>query len=103
MRSKLLTTHMESQRTSITTDTIKRCRELVAAVRLTSQRREDFRKTMGEGVVSGAYTGDQLELIRDMAIRWSSTFYMINRFLQLSEVCTLLHIRCKCQIFDRII
>jgi hypothetical protein len=71
---------MELLYAGITTDTVRRYRELVAAAHSTSQRCEELWRMMSDGIVSGAYDGDELELLRDRVVRWSSTFNMINRF-----------------------
>jgi hypothetical protein len=67
-------------------DPVKRCRELVAAIRLTSQRRDEFRKVVSDGQTSGGFDGEKLELLRDVIVRWSSTYHMIHRFLVMSKV-----------------
>jgi hypothetical protein len=71
---------------AITADPVKRCRDLVNAARSTSQRREDFRRTTAEAIKNKAFEGKTLELIRDMPVRWSSTFNMIDRFLLMHKV-----------------
>jgi hypothetical protein len=71
---------------ALVNDPVKRCRELVNAARSTSQRREDFKRTVADAIKSGTFKGRELELLRDMPVRWSSTFNMIDRFLTMSEV-----------------
>lgn len=61
-------------------DPIKRCRDLVVQIRASSQRREHFRE------VVSTLPCKQLELIRDMVVRWSSTYHMVDRYLDLQEV-----------------
>jgi hypothetical protein len=65
-------------------DPIKRCRDLVKELRRTSQRRDGFRKSIASDVAAGKVTCPKLELIRDMVVRWSSTYYMVER-------CTLIY------------
>jgi hypothetical protein len=77
---------------AVQADPVKRCRELVAGIRLTSQRREEFRNTVVDARKNGTFGGDQLELLRDMTVRWSSTFNMIDRFLAISSVRTRYYI-----------
>ncbi|PVF92156.1 hypothetical protein CPB86DRAFT_686709, partial [Serendipita vermifera] len=73
----------------IADDPVKRCRDLVNAIRSTSQRREDFRRTTEAGIKNGTLSGKPLELIRDMPVRWSSTFSMIDRFLLMAKAVDL--------------
>lgn len=69
-------------------DPVKQCRDLVAAIRKSSQRREEFRNLVAGGKAIGAYTCDALELIRDMVVRWSSTYNMIDRFFTMIQPIT---------------
>ncbi|KAI0658860.1 hypothetical protein C8Q70DRAFT_916815 [Cubamyces menziesii] len=73
-------------------DPVKRARQLVTACRASGLRREAFAKTITEGNESGAFgEGKQLrqvQLLRDVSTRWSSTFLMIDRLLELYPVCT---------------
>jgi hypothetical protein len=92
---KLLDNHFDISNDvydAVRADPVKRCRELVAAIRLTSQRREEFRKTLADARRNGTFDGDQLELLRDMTVRWSSTYNMINRFLTVSGVRTTYYV-----------
>jgi hypothetical protein len=67
-------------------DPVQRCRDLVTAIRSSSQRRDEFRKAVADAATNQGVAGNQLELLRDMPVRWSSTFNMITRFLTLSPV-----------------
>jgi hypothetical protein len=67
-------------------DPVKRLQELVATLRSSSQRREEFRRFVAEAIRDGRLTGKQKELLRDMPVRWSSTFKMLERYFEMSEV-----------------
>jgi hypothetical protein len=71
---------------AVKSDPVKRCRELVGLLRLTSTRRDEYRRILNKAIKDGDFTGPALELIRDMEVRWSSTYNMISRFLEMSEV-----------------
>ncbi|PVF98996.1 hypothetical protein CPB86DRAFT_704104, partial [Serendipita vermifera] len=53
------------------------------------QRRDEFRKCVADAINSGTLASTKLELLRDMPVRWSSTFNMIERFLILSPAVDL--------------
>lgn len=75
----------------LSTDVVSRARKLVNACRASGQRREDFANTILEGNSSGAFGEDTLParvLLRDMDVRWSCTYLMIDRVLELYPVCT---------------
>ncbi|KZP25456.1 hypothetical protein FIBSPDRAFT_733815 [Athelia psychrophila] len=76
-------------RTTLEADVVMSARQLVAACRASGQRRDNFAKTIREGNVLGSWgeEGDPLRdvtLLRDMEIRWSSTYLMIDRVLELA-------------------
>ena len=85
---------------ALETDLIGRVRKLVAACRVSSQRRQDLQRIIKEGNVSGEWIGKvilprsgdpdgylrPLQLLRDCETRWSSIFLMIDRFLYLYPV-----------------
>ncbi|KAF9542985.1 hypothetical protein CPC08DRAFT_650017 [Agrocybe pediades] len=66
-------------------DVVAKCRSLVTACRASGQRREDLQKTITEGNEREYFSKhiSNKELLRDMDIRWSSTFLMIDRVLEL--------------------
>ncbi|KAI0682527.1 hypothetical protein C8T65DRAFT_551748, partial [Cerioporus squamosus] len=72
---------------SIPDDPIKAARQLIAACRVSSQRRDVFRLAIIEGNRTGAFGEGVVlpvhELLRDVDTRWSSTFLMIDRLLVL--------------------
>lgn len=79
---------------TLKSDVIGRARRLVAACRASGQRREDFRTTIVDGNENDSW-GDAglvrvVVLLRDVDTRWSSTFLMIDRVLELHLV-SLLH------------
>jgi hypothetical protein len=82
-------------RAALTADVIGTARKLVAACRVSGQRREDFELTIREGNEAGSWTDSEgnpfslpvLQLLRDCEIRWSSTFLLLNRVLMLLPVC----------------
>jgi hypothetical protein len=73
-------------------DVVASARSLVTACRASGQRREDFRNTILQGNEDGGW-GDppqplrDVVLLRDVDTRWSSIFRMIDRVLELYEVC----------------
>lgn len=72
-------------------DVVDGARTLVGKCRSSSQRRDNFQEAIEEGNTSSAFGGgvtkNALELLRDMAVRWSTTFLMIDRMLELYPVC----------------
>lgn len=72
-------------------DVVARCRALVAACRASGQRREDLQKTISEGNASGSFPNGKplrnVQLLRDVDTRWSATFFMIERVIELYPVC----------------
>ncbi|OJT10844.1 hypothetical protein TRAPUB_12620 [Trametes pubescens] len=68
-------------------DPIKNARQLISVCRVSGQRREEFKNTIIEGNEAGSF-GEGVELpksqlLRDVDTRWSSTFLMIDRLLEL--------------------
>jgi hypothetical protein len=72
----------------IQSDVVAKARQLVSGCRGSGQRREDFAKTIQDGNVSGEFNVilREVVLLRDMDVRWSSTFLMIDRVLELYPV-----------------
>ncbi|GLB37947.1 putative encoded by [Lyophyllum shimeji] len=67
-------------------DVVAVAHHLISACRASGPRREDFKNTIVEGNASGAFGDDGLPvltLLREMEIRWSSTYLMIDRVLLL--------------------
>ncbi|KAI0726791.1 hypothetical protein C8Q72DRAFT_926324, partial [Fomitopsis betulina] len=68
-------------------DPVKRARQLVAACRASGQQREDFAAVIADGNKCFAWgpgkTLQQVQLLRDVDTRWSSTYLMIDRLLEL--------------------
>lgn len=85
---------VEGYRAALKTDIIGVVRKLVAACRVSGQRREDFELTIQEGNKAGIWTDfdgnplslPALQLLRDCETRWSSTFLMLDRVLTLLPV-----------------
>lgn len=73
-------------------DVVGLARSLVTACRASGQRRDDFEQVLEEGNNRGGW-GDPPELLRivgllkDVDTRWSSIFLMIDRVLELYQVC----------------
>ena len=77
------------------TDVIAAARHLVTTCRASGQRREGFRQTIEEGNKNGTFGGRGLRvvtLLRDMDVRWSSTYLMVDRVLELYPVCCIFQI-----------
>lgn len=67
-------------------DVVTEARNLVTACRASGQRREDFANTIREGNEASSFGDEPLRevvLLKDMDVRWSSTFLMIDRVLEL--------------------
>ncbi|KAH9925069.1 hypothetical protein B0H21DRAFT_700969, partial [Amylocystis lapponica] len=81
-----------SQPASGTTDDdddnpVKSARSLVTACRASGQRREDFKSTIETGNKENTFGNKKLPdavLLRDVDTRWSSTFLMIDRVLEMN-------------------
>jgi len=70
-------------------DVVAAARQLVTACRASGQRREDFASTIKEGNAAGSFGEDGLRevgLLRDMDIRWSASYLMIDRVLEVYPV-----------------
>ncbi|KAH7918269.1 hypothetical protein BV22DRAFT_1024860, partial [Leucogyrophana mollusca] len=77
---------------ALANDPVGRCREIVAACRVSGQRRHRLKAVIKEGNEKGYWKGKLpddaeflpvLELLRDCITRWSSTDLMVDRFLLL--------------------
>ena len=88
---------IEEYRAALAADVIGMARKLVAASRVSGQRREEFELTIREGNEARSWTDSKgnklplpvLQLLRDCETRWSSTFLMLDRVLTLLPVRTL--------------
>jgi hypothetical protein len=71
-------------------DLVKRVSEWVTELRASGRRREGFRKAIVDVNVMRAHRNKQplplLQLLRQINIRWSSTFSMIDRWLHMTPV-----------------
>ena len=70
-------------------DPVDKARKLISSCRSSRQRRDDLQVAIREGNATKAFRDEQLpplELLRDMEVRWSSTYFMIERFLVLYPV-----------------
>lgn len=71
-------------------DPVRRCRELVSTCRSSDIRRADLLATIKAGNMDSAWgAGIELrlmQLLRDVETRWSSTFLMIDRAMELYPV-----------------
>ena len=77
---------------TLKTDVIAATRHLVTTCRALGQRCEGFRQTIEEGNKNGTFGEKGLHvvtLLRDMDIRWSSTYLMVDRVLELYPVCCI--------------
>ncbi|EPQ60967.1 hypothetical protein GLOTRDRAFT_30409, partial [Gloeophyllum trabeum ATCC 11539] len=70
---------------ALSQDAVAAARSLVVACRASGQRREDFQKTIINGNNSRDWEPPlpANELLRDVDTRWSSTFLMIDRLLEM--------------------
>lgn len=82
---------------ALESDLVGKCRSIVAACRVSGQRRQALLKKIDEGNKSGYWKGkldngkDKIplvQLLRDCETRWSSTYNMIDRVLELYAVCS---------------
>jgi hypothetical protein len=74
-------------------DVVDKVRKLANAIRKSGLRRNNFQDVIVEGNMSGSF-GEaglrQVNVLKDMDVRWSSTFLMIDRMLELYPVCSFL-------------
>jgi hypothetical protein len=87
-------------------DVVKLARQLVNFIRDSGQRREDFENVIRSGNESKSWGNSEDEqpillrvvgLLRDVDTRWSSTFLMIDRVLEMrpvSNVYSLISLMC---------
>lgn len=75
---------------ALESDPIARCRELVVAVRASGKRRKAFTESIERVNFFGEHTHRVVQLLRDVDTRWSSTFLMVDRVLELYDVRTWL-------------
>ncbi len=76
--------------TAVESDPVGHTRGIVAVCRESSQRREDLEKVINTGNSSNAWGPDvvirPVQLLRDRETRWSSTFNMVDRLIELYPV-----------------
>jgi hypothetical protein len=87
----------QSYEDAVARDPIALCRSTVRAVRASGGRRDHLAEVIADGNKKGWFksTEDpavtiqvkQLQLVRDMKVRWDSLYFMINRFRKLRPVC----------------
>lgn len=70
-------------------DPVTMARKLVKTLRSSFARRQGLRETIAEGNRAGRFTDQKkiahAELLRDVDTRWSSMYFMINRFIEMYE------------------
>jgi hypothetical protein len=80
--------------TAVESDPVRRSREIVATCRKSSQHRENLQKLIATGNITNAWGSDTtirlVQLLRDCETRWSSTYNMIDRVIELYPVSILL-------------
>ena len=76
--------------TGVKSDPVRHTREIVAVCRKSGQSREHLEKVIDTGNSSNAWGPDvvirPVQLLRDCEARWSSTFNMIDRLIELYPV-----------------
>ncbi len=76
---------------ALESDTVASARKVVEKLRASDGRRKELRATIVEGNLSGGWGNppvaiDLLQLLKDVDTRWSSTFLMIDRVIELDLV-----------------
>lgn len=82
----------EAYRIALSSDPVGIVRKLINGCCASHLRREDLQAAIvhfNDTLPKGEVKLHVLELLRDMEVRWSSTFLMIDRLLYLYRVCTL--------------
>lgn len=84
-----------SYRRILQDDVVKMARQLVHFIRDSGQRREDFEAVIKQGNAAKSWGKDKngndillriVGLLKDVETRWSSTFLMIDRVIELRQV-----------------
>lgn len=87
----------EDYLSALEADLVGKCRSIVGACRVSGQRRQALLKKIDEGNKTGYWKGkldngtDKIplvQLLRNCETRWSSTYNMIERVLELYAVCS---------------
>jgi hypothetical protein len=90
--------------TAVESDPIGCSREIVAICRKSGQRREGLQKLIATGNDTSAWGPDTtirlVQLLRDCETRWSSTYNMIDRLIELYPVSILLPTCGKCDLHN---
>jgi hypothetical protein len=71
-------------------DPVGLARKLVRALRASNSRRVAFQESLKIGKEKGYFDMKPLQLLRDVATRWDSTYQMIKRLIYLRSVSTAL-------------
>lgn len=71
---------------AVQADPVSKGRDLVGAMRRTSQRRREFEKLVEEAHATGTMEIEKLVLLSDMKVRWDSTFNMLDRLIRMYPV-----------------
>lgn len=79
--------------TAVESDPVGRSREIVATCRKSGQRRKGLQNLIATGNDTSAWGPDAtirpVQLLRDCETRWSSTYNMIDRLIELYPVSTI--------------
>jgi hypothetical protein len=76
---------------ALRTKPVSNARSIVAICRKSGSRRTELRKTIAEGIRDGTWPHLQVvQLLRDCVTRWSSTYNMIDRCIELYPVCFII-------------
>lgn len=91
-----LTSQDEAYLEALRKNILNRCRDIVTTCRASSQRLDDFEDSISDANKSSLWGQDAFgdpitvsparQLLRDMVIRWSSKFLMVDRVLELLPV-----------------
>lgn len=76
---------------ALVADPVGKARNIVAACRKSGQRRSDLMTVIENGNNDESWNMRRLQLLRDCETRWSSTYLMNDRVLDLYPVCHYLH------------
>lgn len=73
---------------ALASDPIGLARDIISYCRASGQRREELQRVIKEGNKSKLFSRllPELQLLRDSPTRWSSTYFLTERFYELSEV-----------------
>jgi hypothetical protein len=84
---------------ALRTKPISNARSIVAICRKSGSRRTELRNIIVEGIRDGTWPHLRaVQLLRDCVTRWSSTYNMIDRCLELYPVCFIIQYTVLCNI-----